>query len=54
MITRNEDRDFIIKESLVVSLMNYISHRPFKEVYMYIEMLNKLLPVEEKKDADNS
>ena len=54
MITRNEDRDFIIKESLVVALMNYLSHRPFIEVCLLIDRLNKITPiVEEKKDADN-
>lgn len=50
--------NFIINEQLLVSILNYLSNQPFKDVVGLIQGLQAVKPIkqeeEENKDADNS
>jgi len=55
MIISREGKSFIIKEGVVLLILQYLSKQPYKDVFMIINELQQMKAYEEeKKDADNS
>lgn len=55
MIMSNEGRSFIVKESVVLKIIQYLFTQPYKDVFAIINELQNMKPYEgDKTDADNS
>jgi len=55
MIISVEGRSFVIKESVVLKIIQYLFSQPYKDVFMIINELQQMKPYEgDKTDADNS